>query len=55
MKKLILTVIAACTVGLAFAESGNVETVSHGIISNSMTLDYVSLPPETQSHRYFLN
>ena len=33
MKKIILTVIAACSVGLACAESGTYETVSAGIAS----------------------
>ncbi len=33
MKKLILTVIAACTVGLACAESGTYEAISSGTLS----------------------
>lgn len=33
MKKLILTVFVACSVGLAFAETGHFETVSSGTVS----------------------
>ena len=33
MKKLILTVIAAFSVGLAFAESGTYESLSSGTVS----------------------
>jgi hypothetical protein len=35
MKKIILTVIAACSVGLAFAESGTYEGLSSGTVSNT--------------------
>ena len=51
MKKLILTAFVACSVGLACAESGNVETVSHGIISNSLTLDYGNSKSSTAQTR----
>ena len=51
MKKLILTAFVACSVGLACAESGNVETVSHGVISNALTLDYGSSKSSTAQTR----
>ena len=35
MKKLILTVIAACSVGLAFAESGTYESIAGGTVSTT--------------------
>ena len=34
MKKIILTAFVACTVGLAFAESGTFESISGGTVSN---------------------
>ncbi len=51
MIKIILTVIAACTVGLACAESGNVQTLSHGIISNLASLDYGNAKSSTSNVR----
>ena len=35
MKKIILTVFVACTVGFAFAESGTYEGLSSGTVSNT--------------------
>ena len=35
MKKIILTAFVACTVGLAFAESGTYEAIAGGIASNT--------------------
>jgi hypothetical protein len=35
MKKIILTVFVACTVGFAFAESGTYEGISSGTVSNT--------------------
>ncbi len=35
MKKIILTAFVACTVGLAFAESGTYEGISSGTVSNT--------------------
>ena len=54
MKKLILTAFAATAVlgtPLVYAESGNVQTLSGGIFSNALSLDYGNAKSSTSQVR----
>ena len=65
MKKIILTAFVACTVGLAFAESGTYESIAGGTTSvttndfgnNKYSISnaiYTDLPPSSRTNVMFV-